>query len=179
MNKTLTIFEYGSLINEKSLKKTVPSVTNIRPTIIYGFLRIFNLKSTSRFDNEIGKFSCILNVEKAEEGLPSINGICFDMPIEEFEKLLEREKAYELVQVEAIDYNNKNNRCRAFMFRAKHYDTYPYQYESEKQEEYLQICIEGCKNFGDDFYEKFCKTTFIEEGKIIDDLLSLSRTTHL
>lgn len=168
INKTIKIFGYGSLINEESLKKTSPNSKIIYPAKIYGFIRVFNLPSTNRICPITKTSVAVLNVEKSEYN-EHINGVCIEVSVDEFEYILEREKGYELIEIEIQDYNNENNRTKGFMFRARHYEAYDYVFESEIQQEYLTICLEGAKNFGEQFLKEFKNTTFIGT-KTLDEL---------
>ena len=67
MTKRIKIFGYGSLINIKSLKKTVPEVISFFPAILEGYVRIFETKSTTRF-TEDNIPVCVLNIEKSSKG---------------------------------------------------------------------------------------------------------------
>ncbi len=152
-NGKIKIFGYGSLINEESLKKTCPSAEILFPAKLYGFIRVFNVKSQTRED------ACVLNIEKSEWN-QYINGVCFEMCDKYFEELLKREKEYELVQIEIENLEDKS--ChKAFVFRIPHFETYDFQFESLNQKEYVDICLNGCKNFGEEFLKEFKETTFI------------------
>lgn len=155
----IKIFGYGSLINEQSLKKTSPNSKILYPAKTYGFIRVFNLASTNRICSITNKSVAVLNVEKGEYN-EQINGVCIEVSKEEFKHILEREKGYELIEIEILDYNNENNKTKGYMFRARHYEPYDFIFNSQMQNEYLTICIEGAKNFGEQFLEEF-KTTHL------------------
>ena len=158
MQKTIRIFGYGSLINEESLRRTVPNAFNLFPAKVKGFVRVFNLPTQRKRCSEKGCPIAVLNIEKSEWN-QEINGLCFEMNVEEFDALQERERSYELIEIEIEDY--EGNLHKGFTFRVLHYDAYPYIFGSSTQDEYMQICIEGCKTFGDEFLEDFMKTTYI------------------
>lgn len=159
MSRTFRIFGYASLINEDSLKKTVPDATNIRPCKIYGFVRVFNVESTTRFCKEKGVPACVMNLEKDEIN-NYVNGITFEMSEKHFNDLLNREGAYELVEVDCYDYES-DSKYRANFFRSPKYEAYPYQSGQKEQEEYLKTCLDGCKKYGEQFLDHFKETTYI------------------
>ena len=165
--KKIKIFVYGSLINEKNLKKAINNVTNIFPCRLYGFIRVFNVESSNNL-NENGEKITVLNIEKSEFN-QYVNGICFDINFDDFDKFQKKEKKYELVQVEVTDFESNKNTYRAFVFRSIHFEAYNYKFESKAQKEYLDICLSGCDKFGKDFLEEFKKTTFIG-NRVISDL---------
>ena len=165
--KPVRIFGYGSLLSENSLRGTVPSARNIKPVRLYGFVRVFNFPGSTRVCEQSGVPIAVLNVEKSEWN-QCINGIVFEMDEEDLDKLITREQGYELVQVEVEDYHNKNNKMKAHFFRTPHYEAYPYQFESEEQRCYLDLCFEGCEVFGEEFLEEFVKTTYIDD-KTMDE----------
>lgn len=168
MSKTLKIFAYGSLLYKESLLKTVPSARNIFPCKLYGFVRVFNFPSFDRLCEKTSIPCAVLNVEKSEWN-QFINGICFEMDENCFEDLKYRERGYEIVQVEIKDYYDETKVSKAYFFRALHFEAHNYQSQSEKQKEYLNWCINGCSEFGEQFVEEFKKTTFIGK-KTLEEL---------
>lgn len=156
MNK---IFAYGSLINESDLRRTVPEARNIIPAKLYGYKRVFDLVSTYRFDPQTGIPICVLNLHRASSS-DFVNGISFEMDDSSFDDLLEREKAYELVESNIYDYYDSNIFCKANFFISIDYDPYSYLLDSELQQHYLSLCLQGCYKYGDNFIEDFKKTTF-------------------
>jgi cation transport regulator ChaC len=164
MNK-IKIFGYGSLINENSLKKTIKNYDLLFPAKLNGFIRVFNVYEYRKLTRKnIDKIS-VLNVEKSEFN-DSINGICFEIDINDLDKLKNREKQYELFKVEICDFYNENNKYLAYVWRAKHFDAFDFQFNSKAQIEYLNICLEGCERFGKDFLNFFKKTTYIGNNTI-------------
>jgi cation transport regulator ChaC len=156
--KTFKIFGYGSLVNESSIRRTVPNAKNITPVRINGFIRVFNLPTKRKKCVLNGVPVAVLNIEKSEFN-QEMNGVVFDMDETHFEDLKARESSYELFELEAYDYDG--NLHRAYTFRARHFEAYDYQFESPTQEEYLRLCLDGAKNFGEEFFEDFLNTTHI------------------
>jgi cation transport regulator ChaC len=78
MKTVYKIFAYGSLINQASLKKTVPEARNIIPAKTYGLQRVFNLASNYRFDADCNSPVCVLNIAETDAA-SALNGTCFEM----------------------------------------------------------------------------------------------------
>ena len=153
------IFAYGSLINETSLKKTVPGAREMVPAKVYGLKRVFNLASQHRYDGQHKQPVCVLNVEQTTAH-HALNGTCFEMNEDSLQNLLHREKGYEFNKIRAYHYHDEKQIFQAHIFRAK--DFYPYRYldNSNLQKEYLDLCLNGCDVFGAKFVEDFKKSTY-------------------
>ena len=159
--KSIKLFGYGSLLNKKSLLHTCPSARNIEPVILRGFIRIFNAKCTRKCPNS-NKYVAALNIEKDEIN-NLINGILFEIDETDFQALQNREEGYELISVLVEGFNSKFQ-TRAFTFRFPHYEAdYIYLENNKVQEDYANLCIEGSKEFGDDFMDLFLETTLISK----------------
>lgn len=149
----MIFFGYGSLINEISLRKTVPSAKILGLAILKGYRRYFGIPSTSRLSQ--GNSISVLNIEKSENFL--VNGICFE--VDEKEKLLQREKGYELVEI-LVQCQGKTVKAFTFISQKEPKD---FLRNNRVQKEYLDICLEGGKEISNDFYEDFLENTFIND----------------
>ncbi len=158
MTENIKIFAYGSLLNEASLKSTVPEASNIYPAKVYGFRRIFNLASHYRFCNRTHHPVCVLNLEKACPDTP-MNGACFEMQAKSFEQLKSREQIYTMHEVNVHRYYDDQLVDKAILFWAKDQDLYAYLSASEAQHKYLSLCVEGCHAFSASFFHDFKMTT--------------------
>lgn len=168
--KTIKIFGYGSLINEYSLRRTVPNAYNIFPCRVKGFVRVFNLPTKRRRCVVHGIPIAVLNIEKSEWN-QMINGVCFEMDLTHFEDLKQRESSYELIEIEVEDYQGGFH--KAFTFRALHFEAYDFVFDSPTQMDYYNLCLEGAKYFGDEFLKEYLETTFIGEetlSKLVNNL---------
>lgn len=152
------IFAYGSLINQMSLRKTVPDARNMIPAVIYGMQRVFNLASSYRFDHETKRPVCVLSAEPAPSGR-IMNGTCFEMDEKSLHRLLERENGYDFLPIQAHRYLIRDSMFEAFYFRAKPAAPYRYLANSTAQRHYLQLCLQGCTVFGEQFVADFKKST--------------------
>lgn len=158
MSAPYKIFAYGSLINEASLRKTVTEARNIIPAVTYGMRRVFNLASSYRFDHETQAPVCVLNAE-ADHPDSAMNGTCFEMDENSLHRLLERESSYDFLRIQAHRYQVRNSMFEAFYFRAKPANPYPYLANSTAQRHYLQLCLQGCAIFGQQFVADFKQST--------------------
>ena len=158
MTENKKIFAYGSLMNESSLRKTVPTACNVFPARVYGFKRVFDLASHYRYCSEQKAPVCVLNLVERTKDI-SINGICFDMDDRSFNALLSREQIYQLHRVKVFDYRDDNVEFSANLFWAKDYQPYQYLRGSEAQRHYLDLCLSGCSVYGEDFVQEFKATT--------------------
>ena len=158
MSRKIKIFGYGSLVNESSLKRTVPGATNIFPAMLYGFRRVFNLASHHRICVELNAPVCVLNVEQcASEQV--MNGTCFEMEAESFDALLERERIYSLHDVRVHHYYDEKDSHEAKLFWARKHEPYAYLSNSEEQNSYLNLCLQGCAVYGQRFIDDFKSST--------------------
>lgn len=164
MSRPIKIFGYGSLMNEDSLKETCPTGKILYPARLYGFIRVFNVPAPQRFCSKSGNPCAALNAEKSEWN-EHINGVCIEIPDEDIECLAQREDGYELVQIE-IEHFFEEKRELAFMYRSLHFEAHDFQENSPEQLEYLKICEEGCRVFGEKFLKEFKETTFIGHNKL-------------
>lgn len=165
--RMIRIFSYGSLLDENSLKETVPDAYNLFPARLYGYQRIFDLIAKWRFDEQTGKPICILNVKKTDDS-QGMNGMCFDMSEVAFEALLLREKGYDLVETVVESYVDPDEKHQARFFMASNYESYPYSLDSKIQQKYLNHCISGCQKYGKGFLDDFIKSTEFYGIKVED-----------
>lgn len=157
-HETRKIFAYGSLMNNRDLTRTVPEARNMVPVKLYGYRRIFDLESTYRFDPVTNVPICVLNLESSSS-FDFVNGVCFDMDDQSFDALLEREKAYDLIEAVVCEYFDDSKNHKSYFFVSTDSEKYPYQLESDLQLDYLEICAEGCHNYGQEFLEDFRRST--------------------
>jgi len=171
MPQNIQIFGYGSLINLDSLKKTVPDVTSFFPALLENYTRVFETESTTRFTEQNVPVS-VLNLRESPN--VTVNGICFEMIEEHFDTLLTREKAYELKEITVKSWTTKTN-FSAFVFLDKNNEKKDFLFDEPIQLDYLNICLDGAKKFGEDFYKMFLENTFINGCR----LNSIKKLGHL
>jgi cation transport regulator ChaC len=158
MTGSTKIFAYGSLMNDSSLRRTVPHATNLYPAKVYGFRRIFNLASHYRYCPERRSPVCVLNLEPAEAD-SVLNGVCFEMDQSAFAALTSREQIYQMHEVTVHRYNGDGPHELASVFWAKDHKLFRYLTDSDAQKHYLNLCISGGEAFGPRFLEDFKRST--------------------
>ena len=159
------IFGFGSIINTKSRIKTGgETIGNAIPVEISkkeGYIREWN------FQKNIVN-ATFLGVRKAEEGefSTNINGIIYPC-FENINKFDEREKGYKRHEL------NKNNiipkswqnlpshSCKIWIYvpEIKHQFKKGPTFNKPILQSYLDICVNGCLEYGLDFLQKFVHTT--------------------
>jgi len=165
----MLVFGFGSLINTKSLKATVPDAYDIKPAYIKSCVRDFSLWDLAGFTDTnldiAGKPFCAVDIKDDPDKLARVNGITFNIDEAALEKLKTREHDYELTRMTAYGYNNSKvvGDCLVF-FANKNNGTF--DFNSVAQMRYLEICLKGAKEYGEQFYKEFINTTFIGSQKL-------------
>ena len=102
------MFGYGSLMDQASLKKTVPDAHAIVPAYIAGYSRDFSLCDQKGWiENEsdtVGIPYCALNIRPTDAPEARVNGILFTMSQTNARELADREQAYQCVTTVAYDF---------------------------------------------------------------------------
>ena len=88
-----------------------------------------------------------------------------------FAALLEREVGYELIKTVIYDLETHDELGEAYLFSGNKNDG-TFTFGCKAQERYLNVCLEGAKSLGPEFYENFLKTTYIE-GKPLSEILQV------
>jgi hypothetical protein len=103
---TVTIFGYGSLMDEVSAASTMPTACNFRRGTLKDYQRVFCLVSVGRIIN--GKANLETNELAALSVVPvigqSVHGVLFQIPAGELDGYLEREHRYSTVEVSVADW---------------------------------------------------------------------------
>lgn len=123
-NQFVTIFGYGSLMNIESAMRTMPSLTNFRKGILYGYRREYSLVSISGLKNgAVEPYVAALAIRKVTDTTTAtissstttsnvnekVIGCIFDIPECELEAYFIRESRYCRIQVEVTSYDECNN----------------------------------------------------------------------
>ena len=155
------IFGYGSLINVKSVQRSLPKVDDLIPVRITGYQREFRIASSYRVDHDIGLPISVLNLVKSADS--KVNGVAFFVDDSDYEILCDREKVYQPKPCIMTLLNDTREAFEGVFFQAVNKPLYPFLEESKVQFDYLQECLAGCDNFGDDFKQEFRESTFFPE----------------
>lgn len=189
-----TVFGYGSLISETSLKQTCPSATNIRLGLLKNYKRVFSLVSISRLK---AKLTDINSPHLAAVAVrPSQNystiGILFEIPSEEIEAYLEREHRYEIktekvkeigtktiinamICIESSDQNYKIKCGTEEEFYSRVGQHYSGSLWHRKDilpiPQYINLIREACFTHGLEVHDNFIESSFTTIGISIKDYL--------
>lgn len=143
----------------------MPDVKEIRPAYIKGLKREFSLWDPLGFTETnldvAGEPFCALDIHLSTDKNQQVNGVCFEVSERYFENLLIREQEYELIQTEGFDFFTDKTLGTVFAFSANKRNGHYYD-SSKAQQRYLEVCLQGAKDFGEDFYEEFLASTLLD-----------------
>lgn len=145
------IFGYGSLMNPKSLARTLPGPRRTLPRTLRDFQRIANVPVSGY---------AYLNV--AEAPGRAVAGICIAISQKEWAALMEREPGYDAVDVSALLDAPVEGRAFAFMARQGTRSDLPVP------RSYLETCLRGVP---EERRMQWMEETVIPNG-IVEDLAS-------
>jgi len=159
---SIYVFGYGSLINMRENKElSVKNKQKICPVMVSGLKRSFNVSSTG------GKYK-VLGVKNNSDTKKQCNGILIEITdSEELAKLIKREKNYTPRQLalERISFPyikhlslTKADQIICFYPQAKYTLKKKEASELKIKPKYLQICLAGARDFGEDFLHDFTET---------------------
>jgi len=166
------IVGYGSLL---SLDELVPFLETdgkrVVPVRVEGFRRVFNQESVWRAEVTEGgeKESAVLNAVRDDGG--AMNGVLVpDLSAQEYEALRVRESGYRMVEVETEDIEPYADGEFSDLP-----DSDVVLVPTGKEErvdddllpipEYVEICLEGARHWGDGFRDEFLRTTYVRGGE--------------
>ncbi len=159
----LMIFGYGSLMDDESLRATVPNAQNVKPAYIKGFRREFNKLDPIGWKSSnldlAGIPMCAVDVASFKDN-ERVNGVTFTFEPDYVAELKRREVGYELIETAAYDFHTDEATGLCFVFSCNSNDG-EYLFGNPAQERYLEVCLRAAKEFGDDFYREFLATTYI------------------
>lgn len=174
--EAVTIFGYGSLMDPESLKVTAPSAYEIRPVYIKGFKREFcfwdSVGWTETNLDLAGQPMCALDVHEVSDSKAHVNGVAFTISGNELKRLLIREEGYQLITTPFFDFKTNDQLGTCQVFSADKHDG-TFDFNGPAQARYLQVCLDGAKQYVEPFYQEFLKTTYIDSNRLTDmpDLL--------
>jgi len=103
---------------------------------------------------------CALDVIKSTDPNARVNGVAFKVSDSHLEALKKREHDYKLIETTAYDFVTNQSLETCLLFSANK-NNGRYEFGSSVQKRYLTLCLEGSKDYGDEFYTEFLRTTFI------------------
>ena len=168
----LGIITYGSLINTQETEALRERPTHIIPIKIEALKRSFNQRPAWR--KNTSKDSAVLNVQTSEHNW--LNAICYCFSDFDFTTLDDRERGYSrtAVQPDKINCYQGHNlpeleEISIYLGKAEYLSN-----TLLPNPDYLEICLRGAKNWGEDFYQDFLNTTHINNGILLREHLQSS-----
>lgn len=164
------IFGYGSLINTASLHNTVPDANIIGPAYIKGYRRAFTMWDAEGFTHSNpdlhGMPYCALNIAPSYAN-DRVNGILFAVSAAYYTDLIHREHDYSLVPTNAYDFATDEliGKCLVFMSSK---NTGSFDSNNPAQQRYLDICLDGAREYGSKFYDEFQTNTYVGNSPLCD-----------
>ena len=163
---SIYVFGYGSLINMPENKElSVKNKRKICPVMVSGLKRSFNVITSS---NTSAKYK-VLGVKNSSDTKKRCNGILIEITdSEELAKLINREKNYTPKQLASkrisFPYKKhlsltKADQIICFYPQAKYTLKKKEAAELKIRPKYLQICLAGARDFGEEFLHDFNETT--------------------
>ena len=162
---SIYVFAYGSLINMPENKELpVKKKRKICPVMVSGLKRSFNVISSS---NTSAQYK-VLGVKESSDVKNQCNGILIEITdSEELVILIKREKNYTPRQLalERISFPYKKHlsltkadQIICFYPKVKYTLKNKEVSELKIRPKYLQICLAGARDFGEDFLHDFTET---------------------
>ncbi len=171
---THVLVGYGTLLDAASTGMTIGASAEhkvYRPVVVRGYRRLFNLRpdhyTPSHKTGSAAEEAAAMNVEPAP-GL-AFNGVAFDVSGEEMRQLDERERYYERVSVEILDFASGSSLGRAQVFSAE----LEARWICRDPEVLLPLWRDidlaraGAYRLGDAFGEMFDQTTYLADGETL------------
>ena len=170
------VIGYGSLLSPDELVPFLETdASRVTPVRVEGFRRVFNQKSVWRAKATEGDENEIAVLNAVRDGTSSMNGVLVpDLSTGEYDALRARESGYRMVEVE-------------------HEAIEPYGSDSEGDlpeddvilvptgkrvndellpiPEYIDICLEGARYWGDGFRDEFLRTTDVRQDETLAEYL--------
>ncbi len=159
----ITIFAYGSLLDEKSAGRTISQETiqTYQPAIVFGYSRTF--------DRQVGTKQTRRGMLNLFESDGLVNGVVFQVGKKELVSLLEREKGYDLVPLVAILWEGARvEPFIAYAFIASVHPRGEKQYTNSQIQPapaYARLCRAAASRWGQSFEKLWIDTTYLSDRK--------------
>jgi hypothetical protein len=171
--RTILLFGFGSLVNPESASYHLSRRRG--PALAFGLKRIFNYydeqleqcilgRPAAGYSHERAKLNAIATEDKAHP----INGILYEVDVEDLERLRPRERGYDLEKLHVVDYIDALDvHCteprilEAYCLRATREAQVSESYVPDIN--YLNVCAEGVRPYGSEFARLFLDTTYLAD----------------
>jgi cation transport regulator ChaC len=160
------ILGYGSLINLKSLSKTLNrevEISELIPVKVNSFKRLWNLKeNVYSFELDRNIEAVFLNIEKSNTGWT--NGVIFEVSESEFDYLNKRERKYSRIDITNFIEPYTNLLLDKMAVTAYVADDLKYIQDKENcnayvMKNYIDLVEDGCNEIGTDFLKDYLNST--------------------
>lgn len=166
MPRSTAIIAYGSLINPMELAKRQHLYSSAIPVRVKGYKRSFNQEPSWR--KGVDEERAVLRVDPSEEH--TFNGLLLPLENEaDLSQLDEREQGYtrERLSLKQVEHFVPGTKLEfsgdIFLYAGKPEKLNP---KILPNKVYLEVCLEGAKEWGEEFYRQFIKTTLINEQSL-------------
>ena len=169
---SISLVGYGSLINRASASLTT-RVKERKKVIAFGIRRIFNYiipSNTKRYGDIVDKRACAaLNIKITGRYNDIINALLFEVPVSDIAALRDREKAYDLINVPCLYWDElEAPPFPAFILYCP-YDSFDGQVKTSPDIVphlgYYNVCRDGAMELGEEFLDCWLNTTYLADGK--------------
>lgn len=173
--KSIKIFGYGSLIDPKSAGRTLnpEALKTLKPAVAFGVKRLFSrdipIETLSRWKtpknkNARGALNLLLS-----DFHDMVNGVVFEVDLENLQALIDREVGYDLVPIVVKDWEdavsgNPSNCYIVYAFYAPPESEYVTS-SIDPLPGYYELCRDAAKSHGPLYYYLWFSTTYMADGK--------------
>lgn len=178
----VSLVGYGSLLNVISARRSFSDETIAfsRPVVVLGAKRIYEyiMSPNGRrvYGEETGNGGYgVLNARLSDDADDWFNGREFLLGVEEFEALLPRESAYDLVPAWTMSWNPNHVEPHLSYFLSCRRDWFGgrqiIQNDLLPHPKYHAVCEEGCRSVSEEFLDAFRASTWVcnERMNQVDD----------
>jgi len=160
---------YGSLLHKNEINKYDSTIENIIPVKVLDYKRSFNLLPSVR--KGIGNYKSVLNIQESNNQL--FNGICIVYKEIDIALIDNREKGYDRVTLNSKNIKTYNNNISLDSLNIYVYQGFKHMIDDSimPNVDYLKLCLEGSKQWGDEFHSDFIKTTYINNNHTLEGFI--------
>lgn len=160
---------YGSLLHKEEISKYDSLIENIIPIKVSSYKRSFNLLPARRVG--IGNYKSVLNIQKSSNN--SFNGVCIIYKEVDIASIDDREKGYDRILINSKDIitNKKADILSSINIYAYKGLDHMIDHSIMPNVDYLKLCLEGSKQYGDKFYKNFITSTHMNNDFTLEDFI--------
>lgn len=163
---------YGSLLSPEEINGMLAGgVDRAHPVTVQGFRRLFNQEASWRKSEDAEQ--AVLNAVRHDQY--ELNAVLLsDLSQEEYRELRERESGYRMVEAPSnglTPYDSADEDQIAAHDLILISTGTKVNSNIRPISEYIDICLDGARAWGEQFYREFIETTEIQAGEPLDDYL--------